>query len=219
LPAPLGELFNGYALLTGRQIAELKLRLKCFEEVNLGGTVIGSGEGASLTYQGLVIPFLAELTGLPLKRRENLFDAAQNADLIGFLSASLSQVATSWIKMTKDLRLMGSGPLTGLDEISLPAAIPGSSFFSDKTNPTLPETVLQACFLVLGNHRAVQATQEHAELYLNVFESCAAVKTMESLDLFCESMNKLNEYCLKGLQANSETCERWVKAWERKQNV
>ena len=114
---------------------------------------------------------------------------------------------------------MASGPLTGLNEISLPQAIPGSSFFKDKTNPTVPETVLQACFLVLGNHRTVQATQEHGELYLNIFEPCASLKVIESLEIMAASFQKFNEYCLKGLVANSESCERWVAIWESKQNA
>jgi len=219
MPAPLSELFRGYSLLVQRQIKELRTRLSAFEEGNLGGTVIGSGEGASLTYQGVVIPFLSELTGLPLKRRENLFDAAQNSDAVGALSAALSQLAASWIKITKDLRLMASGPLTGLDEISLPQAIPGSSFFEDKVNPTLPETVLQACFLVLGNHRVVESAQEHAELYLNVFDTCACLKTLESLELLLHSFKKFNQFCLMELQANEATCRRWVSIWESRKNV
>lgn len=215
LPAPLGKLFEGYALVARRQRETLEKHITYLEEINLGGTVIGSGEGAPLTYQALVIPFLGELTELPLKKRENLFDAAQNSDRFGSLSASLSQAATSWIKISKDLRLMSSGPLTGLNEISLPAAIPGSSFFSGKINPTLPETMIQAAFLVLGNHRAVQATQEHGELYLNVFETCGALKIYESLEVLSTALSNLNEHCLKDLTINKESCERWVSIWEK----
>ncbi|NBX83550.1 aspartate ammonia-lyase [bacterium] len=214
MPAPLNQLFEGYARVVARQAASITHATQALEEVNLGGTVIGSGEGAPLTYQGLVIPFLAERTGLPLKRRENLFDAAQNADGVGRLAAVLSETATTWIKIAKDLRLMASGPLTGLDEIQLPEAIPGSSFFSNKVNPTLPETVLQACFLVLGNYRVVQAAGEHGELYLNVFESCGALKTYESLDLLARVLSKFHDYCLKNLTINAERCEHWVSIWE-----
>ena len=219
LPAPLSKLFEGYALVARRQLEQLEGHRQVLEEVNLGGTVIGSGEGAPLTYQALVIPFLSEATGLALKKRESLFDAAQNADRIGNLSATLSQAATSWIKISKDLRLMASGPLTGLNEITLPEAIPGSSFFSGKINPTLPETVIQASFLVLGNHRVVQAAQEHGELFLNVFETCAALKTYESLEALTGALSKLNEHCLKALKINSETCENWVSFWEKNQNA
>jgi len=219
LPAPLSKLFEGYALVARRQREQLEVHRQLLEEVNLGGTVIGSGEGAPLTYQGLVVPFLSELSGLPLKRREHLFDAAQNIDRIGNLSATLSQAATSWIKISKDLRLMASGPLTGLNEITLPEAIPGSSFFSGKINPTLPETVIQASFLVLGNHRVVQAAEEHGELFLNAFETCAALKTYESLEALRSALSKLNEYCLKSLTVNAETCEKWVSIWENHQNA
>jgi len=219
LPAPLSKLFEGYALVARRQQEQLEVHRQYLEEVNLGGTVIGSGEGAPLTYQALVIPFLSEATSLSLRRRESLFDAAQNADRIGNLSATLSQAATSWIKISKDLRLMASGPLTGLNEITLPEAIPGSSFFSGKINPTLPETVIQASFLVLGNHRVVQASQEHGELFLNVFETCAALKTYESLEALTCALSKLNEHCLKALTINSEICEKWVSIWENHQNA
>lgn len=219
MPAPLSKLFEGYSLLIKRQVEELERQAIAIEFINLGSTVIGSGEGAPLTYQALVVPFLAELTELPLKKRDNCFDSAQNCDHLGSLSSCLSQIASSWIKIAKDLRLMASGPLTGLNEISLPQAIPGSSFFKDKTNPTVPETVLQACFLVLGNHRTVQATQEHGELFLNIFEPCAALKVIESLDFLASSFQKFNEFCLKGLVANSESCERWVSIWESKQDA
>jgi aspartate ammonia-lyase len=219
MPAPLSKLFEGYSLLIQRQVVELQRHLPAFESISLGGTVIGSGEGAPLTYKALVIPFLSELTGYPLRKKENLFDSAQNCDHLGNLSASLSQVASSWVKIAKDLRLMASGPLTGLNEITLPKAIPGSSFFKDKTNPTLPETVLQACFLVLGNHRTVQAAQEHGELYLNIFEPCASLKVFESLEFLRSSIQKFNEFCLKGMIANAESCERWVSIWESKQNA
>lgn len=214
LPAPLGKLFEGYALVAKRQSEKLEAKIKILEEVNLGGTVIGSGEGAPLTYQALVIPFLGEITGLPLKKRENLFDAAQNSDHLGSLSAELAQAATSWIKISKDLRLMASGPLTGLNEISLPEAMPGSSFFSGKVNPTLPETVIHAAFLVLGNHRTVEATQEHGELFLNVFETCGALRVYESLDLLSTAISKLDQYCLRELTINAESCEKWVSIWE-----
>ncbi|NBT58368.1 hypothetical protein EBT16_06250 [bacterium] len=213
-PAPVSKLFEGYALVAGRQKEILKNKIQALEEVNLGGTVIGSGEGASLTYQGLVIPFLNEITGLRLKRRDNLFDAAQNSDHLGNLSGSLAQAAASWIKISKDLRLMASGPLTGLNEITLPQAIPGSSFFSGKINPTLPETVIQAGFLILGNHRSIEATQEHGELFLNVFETCGALKLYESLELLSGALLKLNDHCLKELTINAESCEKWVSIWE-----
>ena len=210
MPAPISQLFEGYALLVQRQQEELLRAFKVLENINLGGTVIGSGEGATLTYQGLVIPFLSEITQLPLKRSENLYDSAQNIDRFSKVSSCLSEMATSWIKITKDLRLMASGPIAGFNELLLPEAIPGSSFFPGKVNPTLPETVLQACFLVLGNHRTVQASSEHGELFLNVFESCAALKVYESLGLFTEALTKLNEFCLSSLLVNAEACEKWV---------
>lgn len=218
MPAPLSELFEGYALVTERQAFAVKQSCEVLREVNLGGTVIGSGEGASLSYRETVIDCLNQTTGLQLKRRENLYDAAQNIDRVTALSAALAQTAAAWIKIAKDLRLMGSGPATGLDEITLPEAIPGSSFFSGKVNPTLPETVLQACYLVLGNHRSAQAAEEHGELYLNVFESLAVLKTYESLELIAISLDKLNEFCLKNIKVNAESCERWIQLWEKKTN-
>jgi len=219
LPAPIAQLFEGYSLLVQRQQEELLRYLEALENVNLGGTVIGSGEGATLTYQGLVIPFLSELSQLPLKRSENLFDLAQNIDRFSKVSSALAEIATSWIKITKDLRLMASGPVTGFNELSLPEAIPGSSFFPGKVNPTLPETVLQACFLVLGNHRTVQSSCEHGELFLNVFESCAALKTYESIAILSESISKMNQFCLEKLTINADICEGWVKLWEKHQNA
>ncbi|NDD05949.1 MAG: aspartate ammonia-lyase, partial [Proteobacteria bacterium] len=218
MPAPLSKLFEGYAQVTARHAQSLSDAIQSLREVNLGGTVIGSGEGASSIYQEKVISFLNEVTGLSLNRKDNLYDAAQNIDRLGRVSSVLADLAASWIKISKDLRLMGSGPAAGFDEITLPEAIPGSSFFSGKVNPTLPETVLQACFLVLGNHRCVQAAEEHGELYLNVFETLAVIKTYESLEALSVALDKLNQHCLKNLKANSQSCQNWVRQWEEKQN-
>lgn len=204
MPTNLGTLFEGYAEFCERRCARLRETQKNLLQLNLGGTVIGSGEGATDNYRALVLEILKEESGLPFTRRASLYDAAQNADDIGQLVHDLSLLAEGMIKIAKDLRLLASGPKHGFGDIVLPKVIPGSSFFKNKSNPTIPETVLQACFLVLGKLRTSQAAIEHAELNLNVFEYCAGFATYEALEILANALVAWNQHCLTQIKTSEE---------------
>jgi len=205
LATTLGTLFEGHAAALARRSEALRRSIDALRAVNLGGTVIGSGEGAPAAYRERVLGELATLCGLALSPRASLYDAAQNADDLGAVSAELAALARELIKLAGDLRLLASGPATGFGEIDLPPVIEGSSFFAGKSNPVVPETLLHCAFQVLGCDRAAQAALEHAELHLNVFEAVAAVNVLDALSMLARAVPHAAA-CVRGLHADAERC-------------
>ena len=201
----LGELFGGFAAAAERRDAELDRAIHTLRHVNLGGTVIGSGTGAPDEYRAVVLEHLSEIAGTELARRANLYDAAQNIDDLAAASAQLALLANVLIKISQDLRLLASGPTGGFGEIRLPAVQDGSSFFTGKINPVVPETVLQCSVQVLACDRAVQLACERGELYLNVFEGLAALNLFDALTVLAKAI-RLLVTCVSGLHANGERC-------------
>ncbi|WP_454862016.1 lyase family protein [Peribacillus frigoritolerans] len=202
----LGEVFSGYGSVLKRRHHSLKESIKSLLTVNLGATVIGNGVGAPGKYKNVVIGKLREVTNRNVNLRDNLFDAAQNIDDLASVSKQLSLLATSLIKVAKDLRLLSSGPEAGFSEINLPSVQAGSSFFPGKVNPVVPETMIQSCFQVLGCDRVVQAALEHGELDLNVFEGMAGANILNGLTMLTNSAHSFTERCLKDITSNEERC-------------
>jgi aspartate ammonia-lyase len=205
LATTLGTLFEGHAEAVARRSEALGRGVDALRAVNLGGTVIGSGEGAPPAYRERVIGELAALSGRALAPRASLYDAAQNADDLGAVSAELAALARALVKLGSDLRLLASGPATGFGEIELPPVIEGSSFFAGKSNPVVPETLLHCAFQVLGCDRAAQAALERAELQLNVFEAVVAVNVLDSLAMLARTVPH-TAACVRGLHADTERC-------------
>jgi aspartate ammonia-lyase len=203
----LGESWSAYAAAIKRRLFSLQQRVEDLHQINLGGTVIGSGEGASIGYRGQIASILSQVTGFPLRLRNNLYDAAQNSDDLGIFSSELSQLALALMKLARDLRLLSSGPRGGMGEIRLPQLQEGSSFFSNKVNPVMPETLLQCCFQVLGADRAIQAALEHAELNLNVFEGAILVNILDSMQGITRCLQLFHLYGLQDIQVVSSRCE------------
>ena len=205
LATNLGTLFEGHAEALARRRAALARCVDALRAVDLGGTVIGSGEGAPPAYRERVLGELAALSGRALAPRASLYDAAQNADDLGSVSAELAALARALIKVAADLRLLASGPATGFGEIELPPVIEGSSFFAGKSNPVVPETLLHCAFQVLGCDRAAQAALERAELHLNVFEAVVAVNALDALGMLARAVPHAAA-CVRGLWADTERC-------------
>ncbi|WP_257144047.1 lyase family protein [Bacillus sp. AFS002410] len=208
----LGDFISGYAAMLSRRQQLLKQSVIELKKVNLGGTVIGTGTGASTMYQDLVIHNLSKVAGFQLQKRENLIDAAQNIDDLANVSNQLTLLATCLIKMGKDLRLLSSGPEAGFSEIILPSVMAGSSFFPGKVNPVIPETLIQSCFQVLGCDRVVQAALEHGELNLNIFEGVAGANIIDAIKMLEKALNLFNEKCLEGIKVNKEKCKEYANS-------
>lgn len=203
----LGNLFSGYEQGVRRRLRELGRVTRLLGAVNLGGTVIGSGVGASPAYREQIIPVLSETTGLALCHRDNLYDASMNMDDIAAVSSELQLLSGLLIKLAKDLRLLSSGPEAGFGELRLPAVQAGSSFFPGKVNPVVPETLIQCCFQVIGLDRSVQASLEHGELNLNVWEGLAGFNVLDSLSMLRRAVALFTDKCLAGTEANEARCE------------
>ncbi|MFC0272994.1 lyase family protein [Metabacillus herbersteinensis] len=203
----VADKFSGYEAMLRRRFATLNEAVIPLQKINLGGTVIGSGVGAPKEYRDVIVQKLCEVTKIQLRHRDNLFDAAQNIDDLANVSTELRLLASCLIKLAKDLRLLSSGPEAGFGEIILPAVQAGSSFFPGKVNPVIPETLIQSCFQVIGNDRAVEATLEHGELDLNVFEGSAATNIFDSMTMLEKTLSSFRENCLKGLKVNEKRCE------------
>jgi aspartate ammonia-lyase len=206
----LGELFDAHAEALTRRVGELERSIQALEKINLGGTAIGSGSGASPIYRRTVLKHLNRIAGRRFSLRANLYDAAQNIDDLGTVSAELAMLAEVLIKIAQDLRTLASGPRGGFGEIILPAVQEGSSFYPGKINPAIPETILQCCFQVLGRERATRLALERGELNLNVFEGSAAVNIFDAMDMMRRAVETFVERCLKGIVANKKRCRELV---------
>ncbi len=199
-----GDLLGGYAAFLTRGIRCVGRAVDALHAVPLGGTIVGRAGDVPPAYFEAVLPDLCEVTGDSRYRRsENLFDAAQNLDDVVRVSSEMELLARGLIKVCKDLRLMSSGPEAGLGEIVLPAVQPGSSFMPGKVNPVIPEHAIQLCFKVMGNHAGCQASLDHGELDLNVWQNIVVCGVLESMELLQSAADLLDRKCVKGLSVDA----------------
>jgi aspartate ammonia-lyase len=206
MPVSLGALFGGYAALVARRADRLSAALTGLHAINLGGTVIGSGDGASAGYRQQVVAELAMIVDRPLTIRADLYDAAQNPDDLVDVVDAVAAYADALLKLCRDLRLLASGPDGGFSEIELPAVTEGSSFFVGKVNPVVPETVMQAAMQVQGLAHAARLAASHRELYLNVFEGQTAMNTIDAQHLMTAATTMLTVDAIVGLKPRRERC-------------
>ena len=206
VPVRLGQEFAAYASVLKRDRKRIETALNEAHVVNLGGTAIGTSVNASHGYVSSVAEILSDICGISLKRAENLIDATQNVDCFVAISSSLKTLAVDLAKIANDLRLMSSGPKTGLGEITLPAMQNGSSIMPGKVNPVIPEVVDQVAYLVIGNDVTVSLAAENGQLELNAFCPVMFHRLFESLIALKNAVDTLNENCIKGLTANEKRC-------------
>lgn len=207
VPIRLGQEFAAYASCISRCRRLVAEAVEEMYSVNLGGTAIGTAVNVKKAYLDGIVPALCEVTGYRLKQAENLIDATQNLDGFVFVSGALKTMAVSLSKMCNDLRLMSSGPKTGLEEIILPARQNGSSIMPGKVNPVIPEVVTQVAFAVIGNDTTITLAAEAGQLELNAFEPVVFYKLFESLTCMKNAVATLTENCIKGIQSNRKRCE------------
>jgi len=206
----LGRELGAYAEAFGRdrwRVYKCEERLRT---VNLGGTAVGTGLGAPRQYIFRVVDRLRELTGFGLARADNLIEATQNADVFVEVSGILKTVATNLIKVSNDLRLLGSGPDAGLGELELPARQAGSSIMPGKVNPVIPEAVTQAGLHVIAADVAVTQAAAHGSLELNPFLPLVAEHLLGSISVLAHAATILRQHCVEGLRARRSECARQV---------
>lgn len=208
----LGKEFSSYAEAISRdrwRIYKCEERLRV---VNIGGTAVGTGICAPKKYIFGIIEKLREVTELGLARAENMVDNTQNLDAFSEVSGILKAHATNLIKISNDLRLLSSGPHTGLMEITLPSVQVGSSIMPGKVNPVMPEIAAQVGIKVLGNDVIINQCVSMGQLELNQNIPLIAFTFMETLELLINTNKAFNEHCIKGIVANRENINKFVES-------
>jgi aspartate ammonia-lyase len=212
VPMTLGQEFEAYAVTLSEEIDRLRQNARLFLEVNLGGTAIGTGINADPHYVPLAIRYLREVSALDIVLSPNLVEATQDTGAFVMFSSALKRLAVKLSKISNDLRLLSSGPRTGLQEINLPPMQPGSSIMPGKVNPVIPEVMNQIAFKVIGNDLTVTLAAEAGQLELNVMEPVIAQSIFESMAMLKNGMRSLKERCVDGITANVERCRAMVEA-------
>ncbi|QGQ47710.1 aspartate ammonia-lyase [Metabacillus sediminilitoris] len=211
VPIRLGQEFEAYSRVIERDIKRIQQSCQHLYAVNMGATAVGTGLNADPRYIKMVIKHLADSSGLPLTGAEHLVDATQNTDTYTEVSAVLKVCMINMSKIANDIRLMASGPRTGLGEIVLPARQPGSSIMPGKVNPVMPELINQVAFQVAGNDLTISMASEAGQLELNVMEPVLVFNLLQSIEMMNNAFTVFTTYCLEGIQANEERLKRYVE--------
>lgn len=211
VPMRLGQTFHAYASMVERDRKRIADSCKEMYTVNLGGTAIGSAINVSDAYFYNVVPCLARITGYPLSQAADLFDATENLDGFVAVSGAVKTCAVNLSKMCNDLRLLSSGPRTGLGEINLPAKQNGSSIMPGKVNPVIPEVVNQVAFNAIGNDMTITMAAEAGQLELNAFEPIIFYCLFQSIDTIAYAVNTFVDNCVIGITANETRCRYFVE--------
>ncbi|MGY0425510.1 MAG: class II fumarate hydratase [Polaribacter sp.] len=201
-PLTLGQEFSGYVAQLNFGLKALKNTLEHLSQLALGGTAVGTGLNTPKGYDVLVASYISKFTGLPFITAENKFEALAAHDALVETHGALKQIAVSLNKITNDIRLMASGPRSGIGELIIPANEPGSSIMPGKVNPTQCEAMAMVCAQVIGNDVAVTVggTQGHYEL--NVFKPMMAANVLQSAQLIGDTCKSFDENCAAGIEPN-----------------
>jgi len=211
VPMTLGQEFNAFAVTIGEDMDRLREAAALIRETNMGATAIGTGINSDPRYAALVCERLSEITQLELKTAPDLIEATADTGAFVQVSGVLKRVAVKLSKICNDLRLLSSGPRTGLNEINLPPMQPGSSIMPGKVNPVIPEVVNQVCFQVVGNDLTITMAAEAGQLQLNVFEPVIGFNLFQSTDMLTRAAIVLRERCIVGITANRERLRQMVE--------
>lgn len=207
VPIRLGQSFGAFASALERDINRLKTVESDMRITNLGGTAVGTCINASQYYVEHIADNLSKVTGLDIVAADDLVDATQNLDAFVLVSGIIKTAAVNMSKMANDLRLLSSGPRTGMAEINLPARQNGSSIMPGKINPVIPEVVTQVAFNIIGNDMTVTMAAEAGQLELNAFEPVLLYNLFESITTLGAAAETLSKNCINGITANREHCK------------
>ena len=201
-PLTLGQEFSGYAAQLDYGLKALSNTLEHLRELALGGTAVGTGLNAPKNYDTKVAKYISGFTKLPFITAPNKFEALAAHDAIVESHSALKQIAVSLFKIAQDIRMMASGPRSGIGEIFIPENEPGSSIMPGKVNPTQPEAVTMVCAQILGNDTTISfaGTQGHFEL--NVFKPVMAYNFLQSAQLLADACISFDEHCVSGITPN-----------------
>ncbi len=207
LPIMAGQQFGAYARAIARDRWRLYKVEERLRETNLGGTAIGTGMNASQKYIFLVTDILQDLTGLGLSRSDFPIDTTQNMDVFVEVSGLLKAAAVNLIKISNDIRLLGSGPSGGIGELIVPPVQAGSSIMAGKINPVILEMVAQVSMKVIANDASITLAASNGQLELNAFAPLIADSLLDSLEILRNSVNTLTNKCIINIDVNVKNCK------------
>lgn len=201
-PLTLGQEFSGYVQQLDNSMRAIKSALEMVKELALGGTAVGTGLNAPKGYDVLVATKIAELTGYPFVTAPNKFEALAAHDAMIELSGALKRASVSLMKIANDIRMLSSGPRSGIGEIVIPDNEPGSSIMPGKVNPTQPEALSMVCAQVMGNDVAASIGGATGHFELNVFKPVIAYNVLQSARLIGDACVSFNDKCAEGIEPN-----------------
>lgn len=210
-PLTLGQEFSGYVQQIDNSIRAINNALTMILELALGGTAVGTGLNAPKGYDVLVAKKIAEFTGFPFVTAPNKFEALAAHDAMVELSGALKRTAVSLMKIANDIRMLSSGPRSGIGEIIIPDNEPGSSIMPGKVNPTQPEAMTMVCAQVIGNDVAVTVGGMNGHFELNVFKPVMAANVLQSARLIGDACVSFNDKCAIGIEANNDIIQRHLE--------
>ncbi len=211
VPVSLGGSFKAFASALERGIDRIKKASGELKTINMAATAVGSCINATQGYYDNIMKCMCDVTGYDFVRSADLYDGTQNLDGFVLVSGAIKACAVSMSKMSNDLRLMSSGPLTGIGEIVLPPKQNGSSIMPGKINPVIPEVVSQVAFNIIGNDMTITMAAEAGQLELNAFEPVLFYNLFESIETLGNAAVTLADNCIDGIVAKEQTCKNYVE--------
>jgi len=210
LPVTLGQEFGAYAMAMRRARERISRSREDLLELPIGGTAVGTGANSHPGFRTMVLDILAMRCGRPYRPARNGFEALQSRSQMAAHSSGLKELATELIRIANDLRLLSSGPTTGLGEIVLPAVQPGSSIMPGKVNPVMAECLDMVCFQIIGNDMAVTMAAQAGQLELNVMTPLMVHNILSSQEMLVSYLPVFTARCVVDLSADEEKCRRTV---------
>ena len=203
-PLTLGQEFSGYAAQVQSGIARMHLASRELYPLAQGGTAVGTGLNSKPRFAKLFAKQVAQITKLPFTSAANKFEALASNDAYVFAHGAINSAATGLFKIANDIRLLGSGPRSGLGELILPENEPGSSIMPGKVNPTQCEAMTMVCCQVFGNHTAITVAGSQGHFELNVYKPVLAYCMMQSIQLLADAARSFTEHCVTGIRADEK---------------
>jgi fumarate hydratase, class II len=203
-PVTLGQEFSGYCQQIENGIARIEQTLPMLMQLAQGGTAVGTGLNAPKGFAEMVAQHISNITRLPFTSAPNKFEALAAHDAMVMTHGAINTVAASLFKIANDIRFLGSGPRSGLGELSLPENEPGSSIMPGKVNPTQCEALTQVCVQIFGNHAAITFAGSQGHFELNVFNPVMAYNFLQSVQLMADAATSFTENCVIGIEARED---------------
>ena len=207
-PLSLGQEFSGYSAQITTNIKRVNSSLENVLSLAQGGTAVGTGLNTKKNFDKLVVSEIAKTTKIKFRPSSNKYQSLASHDAIVEVSGVINTIATDLFKIANDIRLLASGPRSGLGELNLPENEPGSSIMPGKVNPTQSEALTMACLQVMGMHNIISMAGSQGHFELNAFKPVIAFNILKSIDLLSSGIINFNDKCLKGIKPNTKNIKK-----------